>query len=76
MDAINGGKIITAACLALCIYQHGGLNNMRQACAHCLPAALFVDRMLPAPVWSCSAAVSEVALGHDTYNCSKPLSDL
>jgi len=31
-QAVSRGKCITAACLALCVLQHGGLNNMRQAC--------------------------------------------
>lgn len=31
IDAINRGKCTIAACLALCVLQHGGLNHMRQA---------------------------------------------
>lgn len=30
LTAINCGKVLTACCLALCVFQHGGLHNMRQ----------------------------------------------
>lgn len=30
MNALNGAKLVTMATIALCVLQHGGLNNMRQ----------------------------------------------
>ena len=32
INALNGAKLITIATIALCVLQHGGLNNMRQVC--------------------------------------------